>query len=90
MPDLGRSRYAGCGNEPGDMTELAASNADNPAYLSSRSDAVLKLKRQLDTLPEIRQQRVHALKQAINDGTYKISPHAVATAMLSDLGLRAG
>lgn len=45
-----------------------------------------KLKTQLDLLPEVRQPLVDALRQAISDGTYKISPQAVATAMLADLG----
>jgi len=71
------------------MTKLAEPNAEDTAHLSSGSDAVQRLKMQLDALPEIRQQRVDALKQGISDGTYKISPHAVASAMLADLGLKA-
>jgi len=90
MPELGRSGDAAAGAKPGDMTQLAAPSADDVAHLSSGSDAVQTLKMQLDTLPEIRQQRVDALKQAISEGTYKISAHAVATAMLADLGLKAG
>jgi len=89
MPELGRSSDAAAGAKPADMTKLAAPNAEDIAHLSSGSDAVQKLKMQLDAFPEIRQQRVDALKQAINDGTYTISPHAVATAMLADLGLKA-
>ena len=89
-PELGRSSEAAVGAKPGDMTRLAAPNAEDVAHLSSGSDAVQRLKMHLDGLPEIRQQRVDALKQAISEGTYKISPHVVATAMLADLGLKTG
>lgn len=69
------------------MTKLAAPNADDITNLCSGNDAVQKLKMQLYALPDIRQERVDVLKQAIRDGAYKISPLAVATAMLSELGL---
>jgi len=90
MPELGRSSDAVGGTKSADVTRAAAPNADDVAQLSSGSDAVAKLKMQLDTVPEVRQQRVEALKQAIGDGTYRISPHAVATAMLADAGLHLG
>jgi len=90
MQELGRSSDTAAGEKPGDMTRLVAPNADDVAHLSSGSDAVQRLKMQLDALPEVRQQRVDALKQAISDGAYKISPQALATAMLADIGLKAG
>ncbi len=90
MPEAARSSDAAAGATSGDMTKLVAPDANDIAHLSSGRDAVQKLKTQLDALPEIRQQRVDALRQAISDGAYKISPHAVATAMLSDLRLKAG
>jgi len=77
-PELGSSKDGAAAGKPEDMTKPAAPNA-----LCSGSDAVQKLKMQLDTVPEIRQHRVDALKQAITDGTYKISPLGVATAMLA-------
>ncbi len=72
------------------MTKLAAPNADHLTRPFRGNDAVQKLKMQLHALPEIRQQRIDVLKQAISDGTYKISPQAIATAMLSDIGLKTG
>jgi flagellar biosynthesis anti-sigma factor FlgM len=90
MPELGRSSDAVGGTKSADVTRAAAPNADDVAHLSSGSDAVAKLKVHLDTVPEIRQQRVEALKQAIRDGTYKISPPSVATAMLADARLQLG
>jgi len=90
IADLGRSGEATAGTKPADMTQTAAPNTEDVAHLSSGSEAVQRLKAQLNALPDIRQEQVDALRQAVGDGTYKISPHAVAAAMLSDLGLRAG
>ena len=72
------------------MTKRVSQNADSTMDFPSGRDAVQKLKMQLDELPEIRQQRVDALKRAILDGTYEFSPLAVAAAMLADLGLESG
>lgn len=88
MPELGRSSEAAA--KPADMTRAAAPNSEDVAHLSSGSDAVQKLKTQLDAVPDVRQQRVDALRQAISDGTYKISPQAVAAAMLTDSVLKVG
>ena len=79
MPELRRS-----------ADEAAGAKAEDIAQLLCGSNDVQKLKMQLYALPEVRQQRVDALKQAISDGTYKISPYDIATAMLSDLGLTPG
>jgi len=85
-PELGRSGEAAAGTNRNDTTKLVAPDAEDVAHLSSGSDVVQNLKMQLDALPEVRQQRVDALRQAISDGTYKISPQGVATAMLAGQG----
>jgi anti-sigma28 factor (negative regulator of flagellin synthesis) len=43
---------------------------------------------QLDALPDIRQHLVDALCEAIGDGSYQISPQAIATAMLTSRRLK--
>ena len=73
-----------------DMTKPGAPIADRITHHSTEKDTLQKLKTRLYALPEVRQQRIDALKQAIKDGTYKISPLAVATAMLSDRGPEIG
>ncbi len=84
VTQLGQSNDATAGAKPADATKLASPDAEDIAHLSSGSDAVQQLKLQLDALPEVRQQRVDALRQAITAGTYTISPHSMATAMLAD------
>jgi len=83
MTQLDRSGEATGGAKPGDLSELAP-NAEDMAHLSSGSEAVQKLRLQLDALPEVRQPRVDALRQAIGNGTFKISPQDIAAAMLAD------
>ena len=43
-----------------------------------------KLKTQVDAAPEVRQQRVEALKRALAGGSYQISPQRIAAAMLAE------
>ncbi len=56
-----------------DMTRLFAGSA-----------LVETLKAQLDKVPEIRQQRVDSLKQAITERRYQIYPQQIAVAMIAD------
>lgn len=53
------------------------------ASLSTGSDAVQQLKAHLDGIPDVRQQRVNDLRQAIGNGTYQVSPAKIAEAMLA-------
>jgi flagellar biosynthesis anti-sigma factor FlgM len=48
------------------------------------SDAVQTLKAQLDKVPEIRQQKVDSLKQAIAEGRHRRDPRQIAAAMFAD------
>ncbi len=87
MPKLAHNRDTAAGVKLGDITNPAPPNANDIAHPSRWSDAVQRLRKQLDELPDVRQDRVNPLKQAISDGAYQISPYAIATAMLADLGL---
>lgn len=57
---------------------------EDVAQLSNGSQAVRALKAQLDQLPDVRQERVQSLKQAINDGSFSVSPDRIAEAMLGN------
>jgi flagellar biosynthesis anti-sigma factor FlgM len=78
MPRLYRSTSAGSNGhgmtaDDEDMTHLFAGSA-----------VVETLKAQLNKVPEIRQQRVDSLKQAITERRYQIHPQQVAAAMIAD------
>lgn len=57
-----------------DQTQLSASNA-----------TVQQLKSTVSQLPEIRPDRVEALRQAVASGSYQVSDQQLANAMASDL-----
>ncbi len=59
-------------------------------HLFTGSVVVQTLKAHLDKLPEIRQQKVDLLKQAIAEGRYQTHPQQIANAMLADEGLDLG
>ena len=53
--------------------------------LSADLKKVQELKTQLATMPEVRQERVQQLKNAISDGTYEVDSGKIADAMITDL-----
>ncbi len=82
-PLLPRSRAWAAAAKPGRLpSDLARPTADAAADLSTGSDVVDRLKAQLDAIPDIRQQRVEVLRQAIRDGNFTLSPRRIAEAML--------
>ncbi len=75
LPEVDRSSNHGqhLSADDGDMNQMFAGSA-----------VVQALKAQLDKLPDIRQQRVDSLKQALAVGRYQIYPQRIATAMLAE------
>jgi flagellar biosynthesis anti-sigma factor FlgM len=90
MPELDRSKGATSGPKTQDVTNRPSASAEDVAHLSTGSDAVQTLKAQLDKVPDIRQQKVDSLKQAIAAGTYQMYPQRIADAMFADGGLNLG
>jgi negative regulator of flagellin synthesis FlgM len=90
MPELDRSKGATSGSKTQDVTNRPPASAEDVAHLSTGSDAVQTLKAQVDQVPEIRQQKVDSLKQAIAQGTYQMHPQQIAAAMFADGGLNLG
>jgi flagellar biosynthesis anti-sigma factor FlgM len=58
-------------------------NSVDLAHLYS-AELVEKLKAQVVSSPEVRWDRVEALKRAMGEGSYEISPERIAEAMLAD------
>lgn len=69
----------------------ASKNAppDKKSVQRSQNNATMSLTGDLVTAalnqPEIRAEKVSAMREAIASGTYKVEPLAIATAMLADL-----
>ena len=89
-PELSRSSASAgtAGPSKDRRTAVDATNplADDVAQLSTGSDAVQKLKAQLEQVSDVRQARVESLRQAIQDGSFKVLPERIAQAMLADDG----
>ena len=87
MPELARSNGSANTGKAEEAVEgqtgSTAESAEDVAQLSTGSDAVGALKAQLSSVPEIRQQRVDSLRQAMSDGTFQVSPQRIAESMLS-------
>ena len=65
------------------------SRGADTALLSTDQVRVQALVAQVNSLPEIRQEKVAALGRAVRDGSYKVSPQNTADALLSELLARA-
>jgi negative regulator of flagellin synthesis FlgM len=91
MPPLDRSNgSAASARAAQDMTKPLGPDAVDVAHLSTGSDSVQRLKAHLDSVPEVRQQRVNELRQAIGEGTFQVSPAGIAAAMLAETSPAAG
>jgi len=55
------------------------------AQLSTDQARVQALAVQASALPEIRQDKVDALRRVVRDGSYRVSPEQTAEAMLSEI-----
>ena len=66
------------------LATSVASNQDK-AQLSVDSARVEQLKAALARVPEVRQERVDALRQALDKGTYQVTDQQLADAIHSEL-----
>lgn len=53
--------------------------------ISSKGKEIASIIASLNILPEIREEKVQAIKEAVDSGTYKIDPLRVAEKMLGEL-----
>lgn len=64
-------------------TETEKASPDTVVNLSRASREAQLIKETIENTPDIRQEKVDQLKQAILDGTYQVDPKAVAGKMIS-------
>jgi flagellar biosynthesis anti-sigma factor FlgM len=60
-------------------------SARDQAQLSVNNDTMQQWKANLSQLPEVRQERVDALRQAMSTGSYQVSDQQLSDAIGSDL-----
>jgi len=73
------------GAAPGQNEGVSANLSTDQAQCSVDSTKLQQLKSSLAGVPEVRQDRVAALQQAIASGSYKVSGQQIAESMSSDL-----
>jgi negative regulator of flagellin synthesis FlgM len=66
-------------------TGLAVSLGEDQAQLSGAHAQVEALAAQAAQLPEVRQEKVQALRQTVAAGNYQVSTESVAGAMLTEM-----
>jgi flagellar biosynthesis anti-sigma factor FlgM len=74
---------ARAGSNP--SSTAAVPSSQDQAQLSVSSGNIDQLKAMLASVPEMRQERVEALRQAMSDGSYQVSDQQLADAMHSEL-----
>jgi len=84
LPEPNRSSPQNAGAAGGASSSTAASGEDQ-AVLSGAHAQVQSLVAQAFQLPEVREERVLALRQAIQSGHYESSPEKVAGAMFAHM-----
>jgi negative regulator of flagellin synthesis FlgM len=73
--------------KPVDAENVAASdlaNSGDRTTLTSTQQSLNSLVSTAMSSPEVRQDRVDSLKQAISDGTYELDPEKIASSMIDE------
>jgi flagellar biosynthesis anti-sigma factor FlgM len=82
---VGPQRVGTTGCSPSQNQEERVGVSPDEVRFSVDGEKVQQLKADLDGLPDLRQNRVVALQQAIEEGSYTVSPQQIAQAMSSEL-----
>ena len=64
---------------------VAVNSRQDQAQLSVDGQTLQQLKANLSQVPEVRQERVEALRQAVSSGSYQVSDQQLSDAIGSDL-----
>ena len=79
------SKVANSGSSVQQNRSAPASSGQDQAQLSIDKTTIQSLTAQVARLPEVRQDRVDALRQAVSSGNYRVSDQQVSDAIGSDL-----
>jgi flagellar biosynthesis anti-sigma factor FlgM len=85
LPETSRSTAQGTAAAAASASTSQALGGEDQAELSGAPAQVQALVAQAAQLPEVREERVQALRQAVERGNYTIDPEAVAGALFSHL-----
>ena len=80
-----RSKTANSGSPTQQNGSASVESGQDQAQLSGNGGTVQQLKTMLSQVPEVRQDRVDALRQAIGNGSYQVSDQQLGDAIGSAL-----
>ncbi len=69
---------------PEEASQKSASTPHESVELSARAKEINQIQRQLEGIPEIRQEKVDEISQRIEEGTYQVDAEEVAWKMIRD------
>lgn len=87
LPPIGSQVEApGTGGDSGSRpkTSGTSGSVQDQARFSSLGATASQLRTRLESVPDVRQDRVNFYRQQIASGSYKVDPQAVAGAMMQD------
>jgi flagellar biosynthesis anti-sigma factor FlgM len=84
MPELERSRGSSTASTNSSGGVDSSTQSDDVANLSTGHEAISTLGAQLKAVPEVRQELVESLRQAVNSGSFHRSPDGIADRMIAD------
>lgn len=65
-----------------DPSQVGASSTGDTVEISSESRTLSRARQAVDAAPDVRADKVAAIKKRIEDGTYSVSPEALANKLL--------
>ena len=83
--NLQPDKVASSGSPTQQSRPAPVDSGQDQAQLSVDSQTIQQLQTSLSQVPEVRQERVNALRQAVSNGTYKVSDQQLSDAIGSDL-----
>jgi flagellar biosynthesis anti-sigma factor FlgM len=78
-------KVASSGSSVQQSRSTPANSSQDQTQLSVNNDTIQQLKANLSQVPEVRQERVDALRQAVSNGSYQVSDQQLSDAIGSDL-----
>lgn len=83
--NLQPQKVASSGSPTQQNRPAPVASGQDQAQLSVDNQTIQRLKADLSQVPEIRQERVDALRQAVSNGSYHVSDQQLGDAIASDL-----
>ena len=82
--DLKVERQRGQNTSASNQSTSPATDNEDSVELSSQTQEYLRIRKLVDALPNVRQEKVEQLKQEISNGTYNVPASDIAEAILDE------